>query len=769
MSTSPKSASGSSQTARLPRDIATDLVLASRMITAARDYSDMALGVMYTVAQGMGAVGLTLFDRDAGGLLRRRSLAALVTVDGTAAVDPGARVDLLPSAEHLETLRRGLPVFYDLSQADALSRQELDRLGVGWMASFGLRVDDDVLGTLDILHSQPHTFNTEEIDAYTMLADHIGVAVQGRYLFSQTQAALDETRRLYEINRAILSAQDMLDVLRALRQHLAPDALIISHLFIRYNERSRIEDVVLDYINLPEDEQVTQISLRQFLSPQELDQLHDHWHRTSSPITLVEDLNAPGIDDPLSHFSQQYGLSSYVSIALHEQGLVREAISLGFSQARVFTEQERRLYESTADQINILLQTQRLMRETQVTAHELSQRVRLLQIVNQLAITVSTTQDEKQLLDQSCRAIVEATGCGHCAIAIITPSETSAQVVSEHPLHGAIGVHIPLANNTMYDQMRADFQPVIIADVNNDDRLPPASLHQLERRGVHAMIVLPLMVQDRLVGSVGLDIYDPNQPVTQQMVEAGQTITVQVALGLQNTRLLADTQRRAEQLQRITAFSQSVQATLDLPTILKSALAESAQMLAQDQIRISLYDAASDTLRLVAEHTGGRTLIDLAHGEGVVISGHIARALNNQEMVHISDTHQLREPGMAEASAGIRSWLLAPIVTREGVTGLVSAGSAHPYAYTETDVVLFQQMVTQLAVAIENTTAYTQSQRMVRNESLLNTISTQLQNQIDIEQMMNVAVTELGQALGARRGRIRLGTGPASSPTNGSS
>ena len=71
---------------------------------------------------------------------------------------------------------------------------------------------------------------------------------------------------------------------------------------------------------------------------------------------------------------------------------------------------------------------------------------------------------------------------------------------------------------------------------------------------------------------------------------------------------------------------------------------------------------------------------------------------------------------------------------------------------------LFRQMTDQLAVAIENAEAYTQSQRQARNEALVNDIATRLQRQTDVQSMLDITLSEMGKALGARRARIRLAT-----------
>ncbi|MEZ4671388.1 MAG: GAF domain-containing protein [Anaerolineae bacterium] len=145
-------------------------------------------------------------------------------------------------------------------------------------------------------------------------------------------------------------------------------------------------------------------------------------------------------------------------------------------------------------------------------------------------------------------------------------------------------------------------------------------------------------------------------------------------------------------------------------------------------------------------------------GERLPIIGYLARVWETGEYIYIPDLRAVTndmDPGVS-----LRSWLLVPVLARGLVTGIVSVGSDQPYAYSDSDANIFGQMVTQFGIVLENTESYRQSQRVARNESLVNDISSQLQRQLDIESMLNVTATELGKALGARRARIRLGVQP---------
>jgi len=58
-----------------------------------------------------------------------------------------------------------------------------------------------------------------------------------------------------------------------------------------------------------------------------------------------------------------------------------------------------------------------------------------------------------------------------------------------------------------------------------------------------------------------------------------------------------------------------------------------------------------------------------------------------------------------------------------------------------------------------------QSQRLARSKALVNDISSQLQQQMEIEQLLDVTINELGKALGARKARIHLAMKESESAT----
>ena len=299
---------------------------------------------------------------------------------------------------------------------------------------------------------------------------------------------------------------------------------------------------------------------------------------------------------------------------------------------------------------------------------------------------------------------------------------------------------------------------MIIRDVGGNPLIEPETRPVLQSMGVLSMMVMPLQISGEIVGTVGFDLFQPSQQFTPELIDTAATMLAQVAIGLQNIRLLSEAERRAEQLQRITLFGQSVQATLNLDTILDILLNEIPQLIPMQHIDVALASARRGSLRSVARYADGRGTVDLANAALVALDGtFVGQVWQTQELLAIADTQAL-PVSPDRLRSGVRSLLIAPIRSRGRVLGVVTIGSTLPYRYTETDQAIFQQMINQLAVALENAQAFEQSQRATKNEALINDISTQFQRRSAVEDMLEVAISELGVALGARRGRIRLTT-----------
>lgn len=738
---------------RVAREIADNLVVSSRLVMSADHYSDMVQAAVYTIAQNMAGVAITLFDRplDALSQPQTRAVVAMGVPEGPMDIENIHHTVDLPDQAQLKSLWRGQPVIVQdfNSTGFALSvrtYRQISQSEITWLAAFGLRAADQVLGTLEILHTQDYQLLPEEIDAYTTLADQMGVSVRNQQLLRQTTESLDEIKTLYDVNNAMIGAQDTLDVLRALRI-LAPDANNISDVVFEYDNHQQISEMIIKYVITPDDEQVVHNPLLESRSEEVRAIMRRYWQQMKVDLVIVEDISRPpsNVLPLMFTATKNQEVGSCIMIPIYERGSLRDLITIAFDHPIEFDNKMRRLYTALRDQISIVLQSQRLLQESQVSAAQLSSQVHILQTLNRVASMIGTARDEKQLLDETAQALVDASGADYCRVLMLDASGQTAQVMSEYPDDGSVGSRFDVTRMPFYNRMLAgSSEPIVVSPADTGTH------------STHPALILPLAIQGRLIGAIEMDIRKANREWTPAVVDTARTITAEVVVGLQNIRLLNEAQRQAERLQRASTFGQSLQSTLDLATILETALAESGHILPVDRMSIALVGDDDGVLRTIAMHANGENYLTLNNGAPVMNPGSIiARTWEREEFLYIPDTAQDSENVEIPE---VRSVMIMPMILGTQSLGIVTVGCERPYAYSETDVAVFRQMAGQLAAAVENAAAFARSQRIAKNEGLVNEISAQLQQQMDIQSMLNVAANELGRALGARRARIRLGT-----------
>ncbi len=629
----------------------------------------------------------------------------------------------------------------------------LEASGVQHYMHLPMSVEGRPVALLSVL-SKNAPFSRDEINAFHNLSDQVGALFHTRDLLRQTEDTLVQVQILYEVNRSILAAQDTLDVLRALRDYLAPDAMIISHIAIGYGAQHQIEKLTINHILSAGREQVVDMPLQDMIGPEKVIALQAYWEAQGARLSVIEDIAQT--DHPLQEFIRAQNTKSYIAIPVHEHGQIQHVIGISFDQPRTFDLLTRRLYESLSDQISIIFQNQHLLLETQVSAVELGKQVEVLQNINQLAITLSTIQEEKALFERSSEMLVNTLKVDHCGIVLADPDGVTGTVAGEYPTLGTVGARIVLANSGLFSEVWEHLRPLAVSDM--DTQLPESSREMLRVLGVKSMLIVPLVMRGTLIGTIGLDLYSAERQFTPDMVEVARTMTAQIGVAIQNIRLLTDAQRHAQQLQRIAVFNQSVQATLDMAAIFNIALTESAQMLPFDQMRILLYEPTLGQLRTAARYEQGVVQVTLVDGDLVDMDNtNEGRVWKSRELLYLPTETRARDPQQPfKLEPG--SDMFAPLQSHGRILGVVGVSSNQTHAYGETDFAVFRQMTDQLTVAIENAEAYTQSQRQARNEALVNEIATRLQRQTDIQNMLDITMNELGKALGARRARIRLAT-----------
>lgn len=628
--------------------------------------------------------------------------------------------------------------------------------GIGSAIDLLIRDSGKVMDVITIGFQEARRFDERQQRLYAAVADQVGIVAQNHHLLRESQISADradqkvgQLRSINMLMGQMLSATDEKSLMNLATETLVrllgidhsgivlmdPDDPNMGHVVAEYPKHGA-EGAPIDAHNNPVWEEMKR--------------------RVPDPLVILDVEQDERIEPLTREALRGLGAHSLALLPIIVRGTLIGGVGLDvYDRSRTIQVEMLDIGLIVTGQLNAALQSLRLLRNVQNTAFQLAQRVETLQKISQLERAISAASDQQTLMDVGTRGLYDLLQVDHCGVALIDASGTTAVVASEYPSRGIAGQSsFPVAGNPAYELIGNAHEPVVIQNVDTDNRFSDSQRAPLQALGVKATLLTPLVVHNRVIGSIGFDFYHEGYVFTQDMIDLAQTVCSLIGTALQNIRLLDEAQRRAGQLQRIAEIGQSVQTTYDRQTILAMMLEECSRMLPVNQISISLYDAQAEQLRVAANRDNEVSAVTLANGAAVPIDGLVERVWKSRETVYVPDLHALHnriDPGVT-----LRSWLMVPMIARGRVLGMVSMGSSQAYAYSDGDIALFGQMVNQFANALENQDAYGRAQRSARNEALINDISTRLQRQFDVQSMLNITAQELGQALGARSARIRL-------------
>ena len=240
---------------------------------------------------------------------------------------------------------------------------------------------------------------------------------------------------------------------------------------------------------------------------------------------------------------------SSLAVPLLREGETIGVFTLMRLAVRPYTEKQIELVTTFADQAVIAIENVRLFDEVQARTSELTQSVKELRALGEVTQSVNSSVDLETVLTTIVAKATQLSNTEAGAIYVFEEAHQEFRLRATYGMDQKIIAEIKDRHlhigETAIGQAAEQRMPVQIADIQND---PSSSvLDVIVRAGFRALLVVPLLGPDRIVGALVVRRKQPGE-FPKSTVELLQTFAAQSVLAIQNARLFESVEARTREL-----------------------------------------------------------------------------------------------------------------------------------------------------------------------------------------------------------------------------
>ncbi len=240
-------------------------------------------------------------------------------------------------------------------------------------------------------------------------------------------------------------------------------------------------------------------------------------------------------------------------------------------------------------------------------------------------------------------------------------------------------------------------------------------------------------------------------------------LAAQVGGMIENSRLFRETQRRAEQAERLRVLAERASAILTGEDDLRSILAEVARLLESPAVFVSLLDMQVGVLVTQPRYTFGlelvEPLVEDASAPGFERTPAIARAPLISRDVSAESALPINYRAAA-AQMGMRAALIVPLAIGDTALGELGVMNRPDPPYGDADLALLTQAAIQIAGAFDRIRLYEATGENLRRRlaelDAINRVSSEVAQTLDLDQVLEVIRQEAVRATDAADGTVVL-------------
>ena len=457
------------------------------------------------------------------------------------------------------------------------------------------------------------------------------------------------------------------------------------------------------------------------------------------------------------------GLISSISLCL--QANLSASLTIHHSGSQnCFEELELESIKMLANQANLML-SQMLAREK---LQELATRETT---INRITTTIRSSLEPPVMFAAIAKELGSALKVDGCTLSLWTKSDRFVRCVGLYNPHEpqkiiidsldgqqATASNVPIAQNPILQALIYQKKTIDLSDLEQQKALARYELpwHSKAR----ALMIVPLIVDDEIIGSITLRQSDDSRHWSAAEIELAEAVASQAAIAIDQVlthQQVIELAKKETTINRITA---TIRSSLEPPVMFAAIAKELGSALKVDGCTLSLWTKSDRFVRCVGlynPHEPQKIIIDSLDGQQATASNvpiaqnPILQALIYQKKtIDLSDLEQQKALARYELPwhSKARALMIVPLIVDDEIIGSItlrqSDDSRH---WSAAEIELAEAVASQAAIAIDQVLTHQQVIELAKKEKTVNRITATVRSSLEPPIMFAAIAKELGSAL----------------------
>jgi GAF domain-containing protein/nitrogen-specific signal transduction histidine kinase len=650
----------------------------------------------------------------------------MFAVDGGQRFFQGIPENPSPGSLTEQIVRTRQPLLFQDIVKETQTRSELlpvafgdeERESAAWLG-VPLLLGDEVLGVLSIQSYTPGLYGQREVSFLMTVARQLVLGVQNARLFAERERQIDDLDAIAQVGRVTTSTIELRtmieEVILVLQKTLPIDQIAIA---IINRQVGRMTITSASHSSTPHRTQYN-------LLPEQKAGTLIEWvvlHGQSLRVTA----ETPPTNNDVTQLLAEQPVESFLGVPILDRtGGCIGAITITNQRLNAFSERDESFLNGVSGQVSLGVLNARLFAQTQEQIDQLNQ-------LNQVASVAATALDQQEILQAAVNTMVRITGTDQGRLAIWDRERGYATIAVEaKPTDFGKAVTIPLLESPQIEWIDQNRRPLFVYDAQNDPILRDVH-HIMQAEDIRSLLIVPLIINDRVIGSIGLDVQGRQLQINERAIEFCQTISAQAATALERTRLFNTAQQNALALQgKVGELSTLLRAVQVLSSSLKPReVLDKLMAIVGEQLQVdtvALWTVQPD------QHLIPEAMLNIPPNEaqtmrvpvGQGLTGKVVTAKKPIVIADVEANGRSLYPTFQRAHR-LSSFMGVQVRYQGEVIGVLSVMTVAQRQFTDDEVMLLSGLADQAAIALENARRFEEREQKIDELMIFNELGQEL-------------------------------------------